>query len=57
MKLIREVPVYDGRYKQWRVLNLSTGTIYSMFYETEDDARHSIEHGEKRGDALVLAVS
>lgn len=55
-KFIYEMPVYCGRQKEWRVLNLNTGTVYSISYETEEEAANSIKNGEKRGDHSVFAL-
>ena len=57
MKNIYEMPVYCGRLKEWRILNLNTGTIYSMSYETEENAKKDISVGEIRGNRPVVAVS
>lgn len=54
---IYELPVYDGRTKVYRVLNLSTGTVYSPSYETLTEAIASIEAGQRRGDGIVVAVT
>ena len=46
--MIIETAIYDGRLKEHRVLNLSTGSVYSMWFDSEDDALASIEDGEER---------
>ena len=56
MKRIYEVPVYCGSQKVWRILNLNTGTIYSMDYDTEEQAFANIEEGEQRGDHIVRGL-
>lgn len=48
---IYEMPIYDGALKNWRVLNLMSGTFYSNNYENFEDAYNSIINGEKRGTA------
>jgi len=55
-RMIYETAVYCGRLKEWRVLNLNTGTIYSMRYETEDEALASIDHGKKRVEMRVCRM-
>jgi len=55
MTFIYETPVYCGRTKVWRVLNLNTGTVYSSEYESRAKAMESIEVGVFRG-AVVKAV-
>lgn len=52
-KQIHEVPVYDGRLKEWRVLNVTTGTVYSGAHDSEEAASQSIKDGEVRGDSTV----
>jgi hypothetical protein len=54
---IIEVTVYDGALKVWRILNLNTGSIYSMRYETEEIARDSIEEGDIRGGKIVVGCT
>lgn len=49
--IIYEMPVFDGRAKEWRVLNLLTGTVYSESYDSESAALADINEGEKRGQA------
>lgn len=44
-KYIFEMPVYCGDRKTWRVLNLNTGTVYCLDYDTEQEALDSINHG------------
>lgn len=51
---IHEVPVYDGRYKVWRVLNVTTGTVYSEEHQSEYLASQSIEAGQPRNGHVVL---
>lgn len=33
-----EMPVFDGNTKEWRLMNLSTGTVYSSAFATETEA-------------------
>lgn len=47
-EFIYETIVYCGRLKMFRILNLNSGTIYSMEYETEGEARNNIIDGEIR---------
>ena len=53
---IYETVVYCGRTKIWRVLNLNTMSIYSMDYETEQEAIDSIEDGKQRSDKTVKYI-
>ena len=46
-KTIIEMPVFDGRLKEWRILNLNTGTVYSMAFKTEVDASRGIQLAER----------
>jgi hypothetical protein len=55
MRNIHEVPVYDGKTKVWRILNISTGTIYSGDDPTEEAALRAIEDGKQRAGATVRA--
>ncbi len=55
-KFIYETAIYDGRMKNWRVLNLNTGTFYTQEYDERGKAESSIEDGEKRGEYTVKAV-
>lgn len=55
-KFIYEMPVYCGKQKEWRILNLNTGTVYSCAYETEEAAANSIENGKQRCGSLVVAL-
>lgn len=58
MKYIYEVPVFDGQWKGWRLLNLNTGTVYSgVEYETKELAAKSIEDGQLRDGAIVKRVT
>jgi len=43
MDNIYETVVYDGRTKEFRILNLSTGTVYSMGYEKRHKAEQAAE--------------
>jgi hypothetical protein len=54
---IYECPVYCGRLKEWRVLNLSTGTVYTTAYENFEEASDSIENGKKRAGKTVKRVT
>lgn len=53
---IFEMPIYDGRMKEWRVLNLSTNTFYSVSYETPEEAAQSIEHETERAGKTVIRI-
>ena len=56
-RIIYEMPVYCGRTKVWRVLNLSSLTVYSGDYEDREAAFLSIRDGEERcGDAIIKAI-
>lgn len=37
-----ETVVYDGQTKEWRILNLSTGTIYASRFPNRDEAEIAI---------------
>ena len=54
---IYETAVYCGSQKEWRILNLNSGTIYSMAYESEELALNAIEDGEKRAGHIVKRIS
>lgn len=56
-KFIFEMPVYDGRTKEWRILNLNSGTVYSGTDETEEAASNAIEDGSKRAECIVKRLS
>jgi hypothetical protein len=43
--------------KVWRVLNLSSGTIYTTDYGTFQEAFDSIQDGKKRGAFIVKRVT
>jgi hypothetical protein len=45
---IFEVPVFDGATKAWRVLNLSTGTVYSNGHESLGGAQRAIRAESER---------
>jgi hypothetical protein len=57
MKSIYEVPVYCGRLKEWRVLNINTGTVYSCAFKTEEKAFRSIQDGGERGGKIVRRLA
>ncbi len=54
---IWEVPVYCGARKVWRVLNLSTGTVYNYDDETQAEAIASIEEGAMRAAKIVRGTT
>lgn len=56
MKFIYEMPVFDGGTKVWKILNLTTGSIYSKDYKTEQLASDAIEHGQNRANATVCRI-
>lgn len=56
MEYIYEVPIYDGALKNWRILNLNTGTFYSMKYATQNEAVADIEHLTERAGTTVRRV-
>ena len=53
MKEIHETPVYCGAMKVWRILNVNSGTLYSMEYDTEEQALNGIKAGEVRNNKTV----
>jgi hypothetical protein len=56
-KMILETVVRDGRTKEYRILNLTTGTVYSSSFESRQLAEDAVEHGTKRNNELVKYVS
>lgn len=55
--MIYEMVVYCGARKVFRILNITTGSIYSMDYETEKEASDAIEDGEERCGDIVKRIS
>lgn len=55
-KFIYEVPIYDGALKNWRILNLLSGTFYSMSYDTFEEANANIDE-EMRAELRVKKVT
>lgn len=55
--MILETVVYCGREKKWRILNLTSGTVYAKEFQTPLEAIDSIEHGTIRAGLLVQYVS
>jgi hypothetical protein len=53
---IYETAIYDGRYKHWRILNLSTGSAYASEFESEADALAAIEDMKPRAGKIVKRV-
>mgnify|MGYP000381981794 CR=1 FL=1 len=56
MRKIYETVVFDGSIKTFRILNLTTGTVYSMNFDTFEEADKAIKRGEVRGQCTVDAV-
>jgi hypothetical protein len=54
--MIVETVIRDGRTKDYRIFNLTTNTIYSSSFETEQEAIDAIENGTKRDGVLVKFV-
>ncbi len=54
--VIYETATYCGRLKEWRILNINTGTVYSSHFNTEEGAYHAIEDGVERAGAVVKRV-
>lgn len=48
--MIFEMVVYCGALKEWRILNITTGSLYSMSYETQAEAEAGIKSGENRAN-------
>jgi hypothetical protein len=57
MKYIWEMPVYCGRLKEWRILNITTGSVYSGSHASQESASEAIEDGTIRAGAMVRRVS
>jgi hypothetical protein len=55
--VIVEVAVYDGRYKTWRILNVTTGSVYASDFATKDVANTAIEHGTERAGYVVRRIT
>lgn len=57
LNYIYEMPVYDGRIKDWRILNITTGTVYSSSFPTHDAAYFAIEADAERAGAIVQRIN
>ncbi len=55
--MIFETVVYDGAIKDWRILNINTGTVYSKGFDSKQEAIDAVEHGTIRDGLLVQFVS
>ena len=55
--MIYEMPVYDGRTKEWRILNITTGSVYSGTNITMADTEAAIEDGVERAGHIVRRVT
>lgn len=51
--MIYETVIYDGALKNYRVLNLNTGTFYSMSFDSFEIANQAIKNGETRAGQTV----
>lgn len=56
MIYIYETVVYCGRLKEWRIWNITTATVYSSSFETQEAAYEAIEDGVVRAGAVVKRV-
>lgn len=54
--MIFETVIYDGGMKQFRVLNLVTGTFYCVAYDTYNEAWNTIADGTERAGDIVKAI-
>jgi hypothetical protein len=52
-KFIYETIVYDGRDKSFRILNVSTGTVYSTEFKTLEEAVAAVDDGKERAGKTV----
>jgi len=57
LSVIWETVVYCGRLKEWRILNLLSGTVYSNHYNTREEAYAAIEDGTERDGKIVKRVT
>lgn len=57
VKIITETVVFDGAQKTFRILNLSTGTVYAGHFKSRYDAGAAIEHNKARAGSLVKRTS
>jgi hypothetical protein len=48
--MIFEMVVYCGALKEWRILNITTGSLYSMSYGSQEEAEAGIKSGENRAN-------
>jgi hypothetical protein len=55
--MIYEMVVYCGARKVFRILNISTGSVYCMEYETQAEAEAHIEDGQYRNGKIVKLVN
>jgi hypothetical protein len=55
-RYIFETVIYDGGMKEWRILNLNTGSFYSMHFSTFDKAKESVAVGEMRSGLEVKFI-
>ena len=55
-QFIYETSVYCGRMKEWCVLNLNSGTVYSKGYATKEESDKTIEDGVERSGMIVKKI-
>jgi hypothetical protein len=53
---IYETVVYDGGSKEYRVLNLNSGSLYTQIYKEEFEAFEAIKDGEERNGYIVKRI-
>jgi len=54
---IYEMVVFCGRTKVFRILNISTGSLYSMDFKTQKEAEDAIDSEKERNGKTVQRVS
>ena len=57
MQYIYEMAIYDGGLKDWRILNLNSGSFYCTKYKSQQEAEANIKEGELRGGKAVKKIT
>jgi hypothetical protein len=57
VQFLYETVVYCGRLKEWRILNLLSGTVYSSHYNDREAAYAAIDDGAVRNGMTVKRVT